>query len=475
VLQPAQLQPVPLQPGLAPVGAASIGSPATYGTLMAAAREAVEDALALGAARLPDAETGARELAGYARFLRYAGNHLHTLMRLGEVRNDHTRRLVQRLNTITEDDPTHGPNDGSDHRPGGGLGGVGGGRWLQAATVLGTAHDLLATHLTGVGIPRTPEGEETLTGPRTVVACVELAELILTAVDGSHELIHRTARTQQARGTKVVPTKAFKRLHATNRAASLCARAALWDLNRQPPGMPATRLGGLRAAIDLDGPRPPEFATTLAALRLLRHYSYTQAHGQTPASPASLRDLALLGARITDPDTALGDLAVPPKTDTPLGRLQRAHLTDQLNHAHQAWTAAGAELTRTVQGLTKAPATYAATIHQLLETELTPGLRRAISSALPRIGIDAAATIERLSERAELVTLQRPPLATRHEWRPIHPDHAARLAAQFTTAAHASRQALATLASVQAPARHPEHDRHPRQLLQAELQQRVQR
>jgi hypothetical protein len=164
-----------------------------------------------------------------------------------------------------------------------------------------------------------------------------------------------------------------------------------------------------------------------------------------------------------------------PQEETPLGRLQRAHLADQLTAAHQAWTTAGAELTRTVQGLTKAPAAYAATIHQLLEAELTPGLRRAIGSALPRMGADAAATIERLGERAELVTLQRPPLATRHEWRPIRPEHAAALAAQFTTAAHSSRHALATLTSIQAPARHSEHDRRPRQQLQAEPKQRVQR
>lgn len=428
-----------------------IGPPATYGALMAATCRAVEDALALGAVRLPDAWTGARELVGYGRFLRYAGHHLHTLMRLAEIRNDGMHRLIQRLDSISDTDPTSNSGTPTDRALGPAQAGFAGARWVHAAALLGTAHDLLATHLTAVGVPRTPEGEDILTGPNLAPACVEVATLILTAVDGSNDLIHRTAQAQKRLHHKPLSTATLSRWYAANRAASLYTRAALWDLDPQRNAIPSQRPGGLedlRAAIRLDQP-PPAFTTTLAALQLLRHYSYSQAHGSTPASPASLRDLTLLGARITHPQTVLDALLQRPAPATGLDRLHRAHLSDQLATAHHAWTTAGEELTGTVQGLTKAPAGYAAAIRHLLHADLTSPQQRALLTVLPSMGTDAAHTVEHLAGRAELVTLQRPPLATRHEWRPILPDHATAIANRFATAAAASRHAVTTLSRIE--------------------------
>ncbi|MGY2876350.1 hypothetical protein ACVW00_003540 [Marmoricola sp. URHA0025 HA25] len=440
---------------------------------MAAAREAVEDALALGARPLPNAETGALELAGYARFLRYAGNHLHTLMRLAEVRNDGITRLIHRLNNVAEIEPARKPAGlsltGDDVA---GDVATAGSRWLHAATLLGTAHDVVATHLTGVGIPRTPEGEESLTGPALVPACVDLASLILTAVDGSGDLIRRTTLAQKRQTQKTVPMAALLGWHRSNRAASIYARAALWDLNQQltnprtststnqPRALEQLRVASRLDQLDnlghfgqLDRPGqsgPPAFGTSLAALRVLRHYSYAQARGLSAASPASLRDLALLGARITDPETMLRTLTEVTDASTGLDRLRRAHLVDQLTTAHDAWSAAAAELTRTVQGLTKAPAGYGAAIGHLLHADLSPELHRALAAVLPAMGTQAASTVTQLAQRADLVTLQRPPLATRHEWRPILPDHAATISERFTTAARKSRHALTISSQLQA-------------------------
>ena len=427
MLQPAQITPAS---AVEPV------SPPTYGALMASAREAVAHALVLGAGRLPDAETGAVELAGYARFLRYAGTHLHTLFRLGELRNDHTSRLVQQLNRVHETEPT-------------------GGRWLHAASLLGAAHDVLATHLTGVGVPRTPEADELLAAPATVAACREVTGLIVAAVDGSGELLRRTAQAQQGRPDKPVSAETFRHFHARNQIASLCARAALWDLDQLMSQGSRGRLDQLRPSLQLNARQPPPFSTSIAALRLLRHYSYAQARGLTVASPASLRDMALLGVRVTNSDATAHDLHSP---STALDRIRHAHFADQLTEAHAAWGSASTGLTNTVRGLTKAPADYAAAIKVLLDAPLTPGLRRALGTALPRMGVEAAVTIQRLGDRAELVTLQRPPLRTRHEWRPITPEHTAALVEQFNTAARTTRHAYATIASERAA---PRYDARP--------------
>jgi len=401
---------------------------------MSATRNAVENALAHATHRLPNAEAGAREVAGYMRFLHYGASHLHTLLQLAEVRNDHATQLVEKLANTDDESPT-------------------GGQWYEAATLLGAAHDLLTTHLTGVGVPRTPEAEDILAGPDALPSCIEVAKLISASVDGSHELLHQASRAQQGRPDKLIATRTFYRFHQLSHTVSLCARAALWDLTNLAHDLPQSRLAGLRSAVDLNTPSPPTFATSIGALRLLRQYSHAQARGLAPASPASLRDLALLGMRLTDP------AAAPPEHQehgTPLDRLVRAHLADHLAEAHKAWSIASHELASSVQGLTKAPGACGTAVHQLLDADLTPKLRRTLASMLPRMGVEAAVTIQLLAERADLVTLQRPALKTRHEWRPILPEHAASIADHFSAAARATRHASATLASVEAPSARPE-------------------
>lgn len=445
MLQPALNTPTLTPSALSPPGAAVVPSAPTYGSLMDAAREALDRAIVMSNGRAPSSDVVLQELLGYERFLHNAGRHLHQLVTLADLPTDALRRLHKRLARSTLPEP-------------------GGGHWLSGATLISAAHDLVATHLIE-GVPRTIEAEDLLVGAPAAGASRALNTMILEAVDGSRQLMHRVSRAQQRRSGPRIPGRVFSHIHATNDLVSLCARAMMWDLARATPITiePLARLpialptSAANSRVDLRSP--------LAGLRVLRQVCHDQARGLTPASPASLRDLALLGVRVNDPD------ALQPTDDQPpLTRLQRAHTADQLDHARTSWQTASTELTTTVQGLTKAPGSYGAAIHALLNEPLDDRTRTALIHALPTLGREAARTIDALAERGDLVTRQPIPLQPRTAWRPITPAHGTEIAERFRTAARTATNTSAAVRELRrgnTPGRSQTSRRAPRQRLES--------
>jgi hypothetical protein len=364
-------------------------------------------------------------LLGYERFLYGAGGHLRQVATLAELGSDALRRLTNRLHAST-------PPDAQDST------------WLRAARIISAAHDLIGTHLLD-GAPRTVEAEELVLGPASAAATREVVGMLLDAIEGSRQLIHRVARAQQrGHGSSPIPGPMLAHLHATNHVISLCARATMYDL-AQLPTSAARPLHDLQPALASHlAATPAPISSPLAALRVLRQLCHDQARRLTPASPASLRDLALLGTRVSH-----GDVLPASDDDRPLTRLQRAHAEDQLDAARAAWTKASTELTTVVQGLTKAPGAYGAAVRTLLDQPLDQRTQRALLTALPAFGRDAARTVQTLAQHGALVTRQPVPLQPRTAWRPISDEHAANLTEQFTTAALASSRALAAVRELQ--------------------------
>lgn len=436
MLQPALNTPALNRPALNPSSSVDSGlgasTPTTYGALMGSAREALEDAIVLCHGRPPTGEAALQELLGYERFLYAAGGHLRQLTTLAELHTDAVRRLVKRLDRST-------PPEVQDST------------WLRAATILSAAHDLVATHLLA-DTPRTIEAEELALGPASAAASREVISMILDAIDGSRQLMHRIGRAQQrGHGASPIPGTLFSHLHATNHVISLCARATMYDL-AQLPASAGGQLDHLQPALpsDLNVVAAP-IHNPLAALRVLRQLCHQQARGLTAASPASLRDLALLGARVTTTDVLPSDNDGSGRPDQPLYRLQRAHAEDQLDTARNAWLKASTELTTTVQGLTKAPGAYGAAIRTLLDQPLDQRTQAALLTALPAVGRDAARTVHTLARRGGLVTRQPIPLQPRTAWRPINDEHTAALTERFGTAALTSARALAAVRDLHGP------------------------
>ncbi|MFL6108015.1 MAG: hypothetical protein ACJ72L_13725 [Marmoricola sp.] len=393
----------------------------TYGGLIAATRDALDRAIFASTNERLDAEAAYTEILGYERFLLTAGNHLHTLLTLADVPVDGLRRLTARLNTIQRSD-------------------VRTGAWFEAATKLGGAHDLLATHLTSM-VPWTPDGEELLLGPASAAACADVTSLILEALPASRALMHRGMLAQKHRPDHPIPWSAFRRIRVSNDAASLYARSTLWDL-RQSHAAAIVPLDDLQPAIPtgVEHVLRDSFQTTLGALRVLRQISHTQVHSAVAASPASVRDVAVLGARITDPSTVEFGGA-----DGGLAKVRRADALDRLSAAHEAWSSAGNELTRTIRGLTKAPAAYGGAVRVLLEADLTPSLRLTLARALPRLGSDAGRIVERMANDGSLVTLQPVFGQPRRMWQPIAFEHGRSTSDAFADAATASNEAATAL------------------------------
>jgi len=417
VLQPAQNTSAPAFP-------AGTLTPPTYGSLMGSARDALDHAVTVSVNRQPSAEAALAELIGYERFLYNAANHLSLLMRFTEVRTDAIRRLANRLNGVRFPAAT-------------------GGAWFEVARFVGAAHDLLCTHLAG-GVPRTPEAKTRLLGPAPAAACRNFTELIIEAVDASAELRHRAMLAQKRRADRPISATTLRRISLTNQVVSVCARAAMWDLVQVPPNA-AAQLDSLPVALPENLARSETLfvSTPLAAVRLLGQLCHDQARGLTSASPASLRDLALLGVRLNDPQ-----LLESAADDRPLARLARAHATDQIDAARSAWSNAARELTTTVQGITKAPGAYGAAIQLLLHEPLNPRTRNALATTLPALGRDAARTVQALADRGDLVTLQPIPLQTRAGWRAITPQQTTAISTRFTHAAEASSRATAAVQDV---------------------------
>jgi hypothetical protein len=427
-------------------------SPPTYGTLMAAARDLLDGAVAASSRRQTAADDVVAELIGNRRFLRTAGVHLHLMTNLAGLRVDAISRLTRHAKRLTVRSSTPSA-------------------WMDATASVGAAHDLVATHLND-GVPRTPEAVDQLLGPPAAQACRNLTEMMLAAVGASENLMHQADLAYRRGPHSSLPAKAFLQARSTNQALALYGRAAMWEIT-QTTNPDHSRNGRtvdtLQAALLRD---PQQTQTHVAgtpqsALRLLVQLCHDQARGLTSASPASLRDLALLGARINDASLleAIAD------DDRPLARLQRAHAADQIDAANAAWSTAAIELTTTVQGLTKAPGPYGSTIGHLLTQPLDPNTRGALATALPALGRDAARTVETLAAHGDLVTLQPIPLQTRKAWRPIGIEHADTIADRFSAAADASARTNTALRDLQraVPERLPSpSERPPAQLLQVD-------
>jgi len=421
--------------------------PATYGTLIRSARAALDDAISMSNGRPPRGDAALQGLLGYERFLYGAGGHLRQLTTLADLHTDALRRLTNRL----ENSSQPGAREST---------------WLRAATMINTAHDLVATHLID-GTPRTAEAEELILGPAVAAASREVISMLLDAVAGSRQMMHRVARAQQrGHGASPIPGPMFAHIHATNRVVSLCAKATMHDLAALPVSTHST-FHDLKPALPSDlTVSPAPISSPLAALRVLRQLCHDQARGLTAASPASLRDVALLGARVS---TA----AVLPAIDDhqPLPRLQRAHAEDQLDAARTAWTQATAELTTVVRGLNKAPGAYRAAVRTLLDEPLDQRTQRALLTALPTLGRDAARTVQTLAVRGELVTRQPIPLQPRTAWRAIGDEQATLLTERFATAALTSARALAAVRDLHPTPPPPQHSARSEPARQRHLSQ----
>jgi len=415
-----------LQPARAPETGPASSLPATYGELIDTAELHVATATAPATTAAIDLRAVHAQLLGYQRFLRAAGDLLALLTHLNGRRPPGLCRLADLLTAVPRRDTTATA-------------------WTRAATTLGAAHDLLATHLGPDREIRSPDALAITSDTGTALALRQVGLLLLNGATATDRLTY-TARTAQVRcPEKPIPQGLSHALTVTNRTILLHAKAALWDLDQELAAPPSSNLAQIRAAVT----RLPLAATTdgfessLAALRALRELSFRQARGRSPASPASVRDLTLLAAALTHPD-----LDWLPAPATGLERLRHAHASDQLAAAHAAWHLAGQDLTDTIRGTTKAPRTYEAAIGRLLDdaASLSPPVRLAVTTALPRLGHDAGRTIGRLHALNALVNPGPVGIAgPRLVWRPLEHLRAQELIDRFTAAADATAPAAVSL------------------------------
>ena len=390
----------------------------TYGDLMTRATSQVEAAQHATSRPFPDAATAHAELLGYERFLHVAGLHLQLLAGLARNPSTPLRKLAGYLVHLQ---PAGDPR----------------GRWDDAASLLGTAHDVLATHLQDGLLPRTPQAEERLTPSAATRASREVTALVLDAASTRPQLVRSALRSQR---NLPRPDQPITKAHANHLAKATSSievytMAALWGLDHGGPSRTQETLGAVTPAPTRVAQRSPAFTRSLEALQILRQLVYDQARGATRASPASLRDLALLGARFTEPGDSL------PMPRTGLERVQRAHALDALETAHSAWLTASRDLTTVVQGVTKAPGVYGAAIHTLLRADPEdPALQSAVFAALPRLGRDAGQTIGELGQTGSLLTPQRD-VTLRRAWKPLPDQAIAELAQRFRAAGQATDRA----------------------------------
>lgn len=388
----------------------------TYGVLIDATEQAVADAIIFSASPRLAAATTFPELHGYERFMHIAGAHLQVLSRLAQPPAAGLTRLSQRLLRAPRADLTEGA-------------------WYTAGCHLGAAHDLLATNLQG-NLPRTAELEDLLGTPAAHAAARRVTELVLECLPAAKRLMHLT-RNARERGERSPEVKQFfRRLKELNTAIEIYGGATMWQLPEIQPGSAADLGPVLPAPL---GKPSARFESAIDALQALRAITRDQSHGVAEASPASLRDLALLGAHtfsseLTNDGTGLSGLQ----------RVQHAHLSDQLNLATDAWSAAAGHLTRTIQGVTKAPSSYARSL-AVLQRDDSRATRLAVATELPRLGSQAADVIRRLHDKGALVSSQQVLYQTRREWRPLTDEQATELIGRFERASATSTEAAAAL------------------------------
>ncbi|WP_310962516.1 hypothetical protein [Nocardioides terrisoli] len=411
---------------------------ATYGQLMHSTHVRVDQAIRHSCEHSLDALAVRDELAGYEQFLHVAGIHLRMLLEVGGQSVPGTRRLARRLIMS----PGMSPATASADR-----------MWHSAALHLGAAHDIVATHIDRRNQPRTPDVEDVLITPGGLEASRALTELVLDVLPAGEALLQSAIRAQRHTDDRPVDRGFHKRIHGAHQAIRLYGGAAMWELRDIATSLGPFGIDELGIAQRLSpGPCSASFENSTDALRLLRQISFSQAHAQVGASPASLRDLTQLGTSI------LAEL--PTTLDEPgsgLDRVRRAHLEDQLDAARAAWASAGTGLTKTIQGVTKAPRAYADAIQRLRDpATLTPPVRIALTAALPRFATEASTIVRALSRAGSLESPQRVPCQLRHEWRPITPAQEEALVSGFTLAASTSRHVVRALRDI---APQPERDR----------------
>ena len=398
---------------------ATVSPPGTYGDLIARATASLQAAQFSSAEPFTDASTAHAELLGYERFLHVAGVHLQLLTGLAHTPSAPLRKLADHL--------THLRSDGAAE-----------GRWYDAATMLGTAHDLIATHLEDGLLPRTPQAEELLTPPAAVRASRHVAELVLGAVTTRQQLFRTALHSQRKLPRSQRPISKTQTHHLTNTTTTIevYAMAALWELDHRADPLGRDLLAELTpAAVVAPAARSATFTGDLEALGVLRQLVYNQARGAALASPASLRDLALLGARFTASPDSL------PAPQTGLERVQHAHALDTFETAHTAWVTASRDLTTTVQGLTQAPGAYGAAIRHLLHSDSSnTALQTAVFAALPLLAQEASHTITELGRNGDLLAPQRD-LNLRRTWTALPAEAVAQLAERFRTAGQATARA----------------------------------
>jgi hypothetical protein len=398
---------------------ATVSPPGTYVDLIARTTASLQAAQFSSAEPFTDASTAHAELLGYERFLHVAGVHLQLLTGLAHTPSAPLRKLADHL--------THLRSDGAAE-----------GRWYDAASLLGTAHDVVATHLEDGLLPRTPQAEELLTPPAAVRASRHVAELVLGAVSTRQHLFRSALLSQRRlpRSQRPISKSQTHHLTTTTTTIEVYAMAALWELNHRADPLGRDLLAEMvPAAVVAPAARSATFTGALEALGVLRQLVYNQARGGALASPASLRDLALLGARFT---ASTDSVPVP---QTGLERVEHAHALDTLETAHTAWVTASRDLTTTVQGLTKASGTYGGAIRHLLHSDPSDNaLQTAVLAALPRLGRDASHAITELGRNGDLLAPQRD-LNLRRTWTALPDDAVATLADRFRTAGQATARA----------------------------------
>lgn len=404
--------------------------PVTYGDLVDATSGAVRAALLLPRNQELAPDSAHAELLGHQRFLRVCGIHLGLLAQFHPAPTPALRQLAEELTAGAPPEARFGG-------------------WLTAAQSLGAAHDLLATHLDRAGLPCTVEAEETVTPVAVLAATHSITGLILDALPAGPDLARAAANTHGSNRSDLAPVAELPRLRSRTVSLRTLAEAVQTDAGRPMPDNSAGPLSALEPAplLSTSQPSPRSIPSELGALRTLRQLTFTQGQGHVAASPTSLRDLALMGSTFTQPE-----LSWLPSPSTALQRLARAHARDNLETAHAAWSRAAGDLTETILGITRAPRLYGDAI-DLVRTsdQLSPGVRLAFLSALPRLGVDAAHAVDRLHAQNALVAKKREGTHLQMTWRPISAAEARDLADRFRNAATSSEVAAATVRQILSP------------------------
>lgn len=379
----------------------------TYGGLIAQEQTAFTVAVNASSRRPESPQAAHQEVLGLERYLRVAGHHLDLLANLNHSNSEGWRELAQRLSRLPVWD-------------------LGDGNWARAATLLGTAHDLLAAHVGPRHSPRTPEADD-LEGQQVLSSSGRnLADQVAIAATAGTELLNLTAARQRHSTVRPTSKQEFGTLRVVLAQIPVCASAARWDLREVSPELQAAlRDLTLPAAVRTTlGPDRSQDAHAL--VRLLRRLSREQSRGDLPASAASLRDLALLGATVTAP--AARD--VTPSGPTGLERLEWAHEQDRLDSAHRQWRDLATLLEGEVHGLSKAPVAYALTVQQLRALD-SPKARQVVINALPALSRQAAEIVRELARQRSLATAQRTPPEMHPAWRPLPASDGEALAQAF--------------------------------------------